>query len=239
MSSRPSDDEDRSLLAGEYVLGLPPADEAAAVEAQLAQDEALAAAVGRWTRHLFGLTQLPAPRRPDAALWSRIERSLDAASATAARGRGTWLGSLAFWRLTSAGALLAALLLALRLLLPIALPDAGLPLSVAVLNNPDGKPGWIVQAYRDRSLRVRPLAETVTPLEDGRALQFWTKRNNEEGPVSLGLIALEGADHVSLRTLPLPVDGQLFEITLEPAGGSTVGHPTGPVLFKGYAARMS
>jgi anti-sigma-K factor RskA len=33
------------------------------------------------------------------------------------------------------------------------------------------------------------------------------------------------------------VQNQLFEITLEPEGGSPNGRPTGPILFKGNAAR--
>jgi anti-sigma-K factor RskA len=40
-----------------------------------------------------------------------------------------------------------------------------------------------------------------------------------------------------LESLPETVQNQLFEITLEPEGGSPVGRPTGPILFKGNAAR--
>ena len=36
-----------------------------------------------------------------------------------------------------------------------------------------------------------------------------------------------------LKDLPPPGPDQLFEITLEPAGGSPTGRPTGPILFKG------
>ena len=101
-----------------------------------------------------------------------------------------------------------------------------------------GKPGWIVQAYADGTVGLHPLAGVNTEVAAGSTLQFWTKRNNVEGPVSLGLMTPAGATHVSLGKLPLPVDGQIFELTLEPAGGSTVGHPTGPVLFKGLSATL-
>ncbi|WP_246702710.1 anti-sigma factor [Starkeya sp. ORNL1] len=53
------------------------------------------------------------------------------------------------------------------------------------------------------------------------------------GPVSIGLFD-------ALRSLDLKIEGllvtsqdQLFEVTLEPAGGS----PTGPILMKGNASR--
>ena len=35
--------------------------------------------------------------------------------------------------------------------------------------------------------------------------------------------------------LPQPAAGQLYEITLEPAGGSPTGLPTGPVVGVGNA----
>jgi anti-sigma-K factor RskA len=41
---------------------------------------------------------------------------------------------------------------------------------------------------------------------------------------------------LNLSDLPSPATNQFFEITLEPAGGSPTGRPTGPILFKGNAA---
>jgi anti-sigma-K factor RskA len=35
--------------------------------------------------------------------------------------------------------------------------------------------------------------------------------------------------------LPMPIESQLYEITLEPATGSPTGRPTGPILYKGLA----
>jgi anti-sigma-K factor RskA len=40
---------------------------------------------------------------------------------------------------------------------------------------------------------------------------------------------------VALDRLPALQDNQLFEITLEPAAGSPIGRPTGPVLYIGRA----
>jgi anti-sigma-K factor RskA len=66
-------------------------------------------------------------------------------------------------------------------------------------------------------------------------MQVWTLPSREMGPMSLGL--LEDAHSATLRgpALPRPQDAQLYEITLEQAGGSPTGRPTGPILAKGFA----
>lgn len=92
---------------------------------------------------------------------------------------------------------------------------------------------WVVEQLSDGSLLIRP----VRPLgaSAGRVLQVWTKAPDAERPTSLGLARADG----SLRVLPEQarqagaVEGQLFELTEEPAGGSPTGLPTGPVLAIG------
>ena len=55
--------------------------------------------------------------------------------------------------------------------------------------------------------------------------------------MSVGLLeAMRNLD-LSVRGLPTASVDQLFEITLEPAGGSPTGRPTGPILMKGNASR--
>ena len=60
--------------------------------------------------------------------------------------------------------------------------------------------------------------------------------SRERGPVSVGLMDQARTLQLSLKDLPPPGPDQLFEITLEPAGGSPTGRPTGPVLMKGTAS---
>ncbi len=55
------------------------------------------------------------------------------------------------------------------------------------------------------------------------------------GPVSLGLVDGASSTRLDAPNLPRPKDAQLYEITLEPAGGSPTGRPTGPILAKGFA----
>lgn len=108
------------------------------------------------------------------------------------------------------------------------------PALIAVLQSPDdaARAGFLIEVAGDGAIRVVPLG--TTPVPSGRALEFWTKADGEPGPTSLGLVA---GDDPTRTTFPagLPGPGQLFEVSLEPATGSPVGRPTGPVLYIGRA----
>jgi len=71
-----------------------------------------------------------------------------------------------------------------------------------------------------------------------RVLQFWTKAPDAAGPSSLGLVSAGRVTSLPLQRLPALKPDQLFEITLEPPGGSTIGRPTGPVLYIGRAVPL-
>jgi anti-sigma-K factor RskA len=51
----------------------------------------------------------------------------------------------------------------------------------------------------------------------------------------MGLLETVRATLLEGPTLPAPRANQLYEITLEPAGGSPTGRPTGPIIGKGFA----
>ena len=72
--------EDLHVLAGEYVLGTLAVAERQAVQQRLPGDRALQQAVAEWEARLLPLTQLAEPIAPPAALWERIDQSLQAAS---------------------------------------------------------------------------------------------------------------------------------------------------------------
>ncbi len=111
--------------------------------------------------------------------------------------------------------------------------------SWSVLVEPqDRTPGWIVQASAtDRQLTLTPLRPVAVPGQ--KALQFWTKGEGWDKPVSLGLVEPGKSVKLPLDKLPPLQANQLFEITLEPENGSPTGRPTGPILFIGKAAKMT
>ena len=75
---------------------------------------------------------------------------------------------------------------------------------------------------------------TASP-DSGRSYELWSISNNNPKPVSLGLV---GASEFTTRPLPQgfntsAMPAASYAISLEPAGGSPSGVPTGPILFKG------
>lgn len=223
--------EDLDALAGEYVLGTLALPARLEVQQRLPRDLALQAAVAAWERRLQPLTALAHPVQPSALLWKRIERSLNPAHPQ----RQRWWNSLAVWRGLAGAGLAASVVMAALLLTRVMSVPA--PQYLVVLVAPQDKaPGWVVQASNSRQVQLIPLAVAEIPAD--KALEFWTKADGWQGPVSLGLVKPGQTLEVPLDKLPPLQDNQLFELTLENRGGSTVGKPTGPVQFIGRAVRV-
>lgn len=231
--------EDLHLLAGEYVLGTLDAVQRQSVQARLPREPALAAAVREWEARLLPLAVLAEPVPPQSALWQRIAGSVDALTrrATAARP-GFWhqlWHSLMFWR-GLAGAGVAAVLVMGSALMLRSMPPIT-PQYIVVLAAPQNQaPGWMVQARTDREVNLIPLAAFTVPPD--KALEFWTKADDWQGPVSLGLVKPGEPVRIPLDRLPPLEANQLFELTLEPSTGSPTGKPTGPIQFIGRAVKV-
>ncbi|MBB6560694.1 anti-sigma-K factor RskA [Acidovorax soli] len=237
--------DDLQVLAGEYVLGTLPAAERLAVSQRLATEPALQQAVNDWEERLLPLTQLAEPVPLPAPLASRIEASLQglrqqpqtAPAVVPARSssRGWW-NHLGLWRaLAGSGFAMAAVLAAV--LVTRTAPVAAPPKFMVVLVAPQDKaPGWVVQASSPREISLIPLGVAEVPAD--KALEFWTKADDWNGPVSLGLVKPGQPLQVQLDKLPPLQPNQLFELTLEPPTGSPIGKPTGPIQFIGRAVKV-
>jgi anti-sigma-K factor RskA len=230
------DAEERDAVAAEYVLGTLAAEDQAAVTAALPRDRALQAAVYAWQDRLLALSARAAPVDPGASLWRRIDIALNALAPRAATPTAApWWQRLRLWQGLSAAALAATLLLSVLLLQR---PDAPAGTRyVAMLQSPtDQSTGWVVELQGDR-LRLVPIAPSAAA-PPGRSLQFWTKLEGAAAPTSLGLVQAGQALELPLSRLPGVGPQQLFEITLEPEGGSPVGRPTGPILYVGRSVAL-
>ncbi|OYX12860.1 MAG: hypothetical protein B7Z15_09225 [Rhizobiales bacterium 32-66-8] len=138
--------------------------------------------------------------------------------------------SLGFWRGAGIGGVTAALVLALAVVIG-PLGRGPTATYVAVLMGPQGEPAAVVNAFADGTAELIPLRTIAVP--DGRVLEVWTLWDPARGPVSLGLTSEARRIPLDLKALPRTAPNQLFEITLEPQGGSPTGRPTGPILMKG------
>jgi anti-sigma-K factor RskA len=235
----PHELEPRRALIGEYVLGLLDEPQASEVRDLIENDRETARMALEWERHLLDLTDQLPPQPPSPYLWERIQQTLGWSAdpqATQPQGLARWWQSLGVWRLTSGALALLVLLTWLPGVLKIGAPG---PSYTAVLQQPgeSAQPGWVVTIDGDGALSLKSLVEDQIP--DDRSVQFWTLIDPKDGPRSLGLIEPGQETTLSAEQIGAVQAGQLFELTLEPAGGSPLDRPTGPVLYIGRAVLIA
>lgn len=245
------DPNERTAEAGEYVLGTLNAAERQAFEAAMARDEGLRREAYAWQDRLLGLTRRLQPVAVSPELWARIAARLSGVSqvvATPARSGAAndalW-SSVQFWRWLSGGAVAAAMVMSVLLVRTLVAPPAGVeqaqveaPRYLAVLQSPDNAAtGWIVETVGTDAIRLVQVGEGAT-IPQGKTMQFWTKPEGAAGPTSLGLVKPGQVVTVPKGQLPGLADRTLFELTLEPEGGSPYNKPSGPILFVGKAVRL-
>jgi anti-sigma-K factor RskA len=230
--SRP-DRADR--LAAEYVLGTLRGPARRRFEALLGAHPALREAVAAWRQRLEPLSTSVAEVQPPDAVWTRIETRLfpdtaqDLPRATAPPAL-PWLQRLAFWRGLSGLATAAVLAL---VLVGSRTPPPQAPVVVVLAANPEAaqamNASFVASLSADgRALVLRPLNDlSLTP---GRALELWAVPA-AGAPRSLGLVNASGA--TTLLRNQLLRDTAAFAVSIEPAGGSTTGAPTGPIVSLG------
>ncbi|TBU97693.1 anti-sigma factor [Phytopseudomonas dryadis] len=225
-----TDPAERRALIGEYVLGLLEPDQAREVAELIERDPQAAAMALEWEQHLLELSDRLEPCAPSPGLWPRLQQSLNLQQQSNAWQ--AWWSSLTAWRLTSAA--LAVLLIIALLPLPWS-QDTPATTYTAVLQPPGeaAAPGWVVHIDSDGGLLLEPLRQDQ--VATNRSVQFWTLIDPAEGPRSLGLVEPGKRLALSPRQIGAVQAGQLFELTLEPAGGSPLDRPTGEVLYIGRA----
>ncbi|HEY6432134.1 MAG TPA: anti-sigma factor, partial [Acetobacteraceae bacterium] len=178
-------DEERDLLAGEYVLGTLDAAEARAVADQAQQDVALAAAIAAWQARLAPLAGMAKPVVPPVAVWSRIADStgLKQASQAPTSSRWAFWNDAVLWRWTAGASLAAAVaLLVFALLRPAAAP----PHVAALLPSGQAAAGFLAEETQDGTLRLDAVGPVTVAA--GKDLELWALAPGAARPVSLGVI---------------------------------------------------
>jgi anti-sigma-K factor RskA len=233
------DDDDIDGLAAEYVLGSLDAGERKKIAARRKIDAALEIAINAWEARLEPLSHLLPGIAPPPRLFSDIEKRLfepqELQAALGARVRPRrWLAFAA-----GASALAACLVLAMVWLAPNSSASparlyAELQRSIGAANGTPTVPlGFVVHFdLRASTMLVNPLA---VPPGSRRDYQLWLIPTGSSPPISLGVIQLaESTTSPWLATYP-PNDlvHATLAVSLEPAGGSPNGTPTGPTVFIG------
>ena len=218
-------------LAAEYVTGMLRGPARRRFEKLLPAHPGLRGAVRAWQDRLMPLTAEITPQRPSPAVWQRIEAKIQGAAPLPE----PWWRRLAFWRGFSAIGTAVAVGLALLVVSPGPVqPPIVVVLSAAA--PPPGSPaGTVAPASFIASISPDGRAMVTKPLvnvsmEAGRALELWSLPP-QGAPRSLGLIAPDKATVVQRGKVLEGTTG--FAVSLEPAGGSPTGAPTGPILYVG------
>lgn len=223
-------------LAAEYVLGTLRGAARRRFDTLLPAHPALRLAVARWQDALVPLAASIKPVQPSPRVWKGIEARLFAErhATAAAAGPLPWWQRVLPWRAATGLASAAALVLGVALTVP---PPAQPPVVIVMSPNEAAAAGpallakakFVASVSADgRGLVLKPL--DALPLDAGRALELWAVPP-QGAPRSLGLVASDQSSRV-IR-VDLLKDTAAFAVSVEPAGGSPTGAPTGPIISVG------
>ena len=223
------------LIAAEFVLGVTPADRRQAVRARIDSERGFAQLVDKWAMHFSPLASGYSVVEPPASVKAAIDRRLfpepappaDAEPAPRPRPRRRKLWGIA--------AALAVLAIALPLTIGRIHMRAGTPPDISLVASLAGQGGEVryiavFDAPRGEARLSRLSGERV----EGHDFQLWVIQD-AKAPVSVGLLPAGDTAHVAISPDIEKefIAGASLAISLEPAGGSPSGQPTGPIIAKG------
>jgi anti-sigma-K factor RskA len=216
-------------LAAEYVAGTLRGGARRRFEGLLPAHALLREATRAWQDRLMPLTAAIAPVQPSGQVWRRVSERIGDGRGDAKAGRGAW-HRLAFWRGLTAVASVAAIGLAVLLAGPHAVPPPVVVVLAATNAAGAAQPNAIVASISGdgASLVARPIVPVSVQAD--RSLELWAVPT-QGAPRSLGVLP-GGGGTVALRGKVL-AGADTLAVTLEPAGGSPTGKPTGPIVYAG------
>ena len=207
-------------IAGAYVLGTLRGPARARFERLCQQGTAATAALHRWEDRLMPLLPVLAPVTPSRQVWARISQRIQSRSSPLKRGMAPWR-----WALAGTLALSLVVGISIRLFNPPLL-------AVAAIGQDVARPLWKV------SRTPNSAALTIEAPHEVRsnpqlAYELWALPRDGKPAVSLGLMPRNGKVERALTAVQRNglLGSNRIAVSLEPAGGSPTGQPTGPVLF--------
>jgi len=209
-------------LAAEHVLGTLRGPARRRFERLCAESAAARGALHRWEDDWSVLSHSLRPIQPSERVWANVSRRLFGARSAAPR--------VSRWRTWQLAA--AASLIAVALIVALIVHQQQPPLqTLAVLGTDSAHPLWRIERRTQlAALTIR----VVGPVQrlPGKAYELWALPRGG-APVSLGLLPAGGTYERTLnsaqRAALLAADK--VAVSVEPAGGSPTGGPTGPVVI--------
>lgn len=219
--------EGDEIVAAEYVLGVLSADERAEAARRAETEQAFNRLVDWWEARLGPLASAYPAVEPPAAVREALQRRLFERGGV--KARPGFAAGLAFWRGLALAALAAfAIAVAIPLLNP---PSAPAPLVAAL--GAKGSDVHYVAVYDPRRGDVG-LSHVSGERGAQKDFELWMIEG-KDAPKSLGVVPVGSSVRVAVPPAMRAriSQGIVFAISLEPAGGSPTGAPTGPVVAAG------
>lgn len=233
MSLSPEDDS----LAAEFALGTLDPSERATLAARRLREPELDAAIRSWEARLAPLAEAIPPLPPPSDLLPDIFARIDGKAAGATIIAGPDIldlrSRIARWRAAALGAASLAAMLAIGIGVRESTRETPPHQFVAVLQKSPDAPAFAVSVNIDtREFTVRPVSATAPA---GKSYELWIIAAKLGAPRSLGVI--DSADLTHSKKLsaydPAVVTDATYAVTVEPAGGSPDGKPSGAPVFVG------
>lgn len=218
----------RNALAAEYVLGTLRGKARLRYQKLMMQYQLIAETTALWEQYLGGLNQRVPPVKPPARVWDAICARIDPDSVSVSTPTETD-NIVDFerkrrkqWRLFSGVAAAAALMMAV-LLVTVSEPVVAPVERVAIFNDTNNQPLWIIEISGD-SLNVR-VTDALAAVS-GKDYQLWMAPASGGAPISLGLLPKNGDITRIPPSMLLDRNVTVLAVSLEPLGGSPNGSPT-------------
>lgn len=220
----------QNKLAAEYVLGTLHGRARKRFERLALNDAELRKCIRYWEHQLIELHDSVEPVIPPRQVWNKILMRI---APREARKPSMWERA-GFWQTTSFAmiALIAVTLLNAEKILKQ--PDVPIAQYVTVLATEASQAAWIVRIYPSaQRVTVQALKSTQPGLH--KAFELWMLPDGGASPKSVGLLPASGEKDLELNSplLEVLLNSKALAVSLEPAGGSPTGLPTGPVLYTG------
>jgi len=214
-------------LCGEYLLGTLRGAARRRFERALATEPVVASRLASW-RNLMVPQPAEAQRmQPDARLWQRISRDL-----ALHQYRTPWHARLGLWR---GWALATTVALAVWVGATVIQVEPPL-VEVATLSSGEGAAGVSVAMSPDHQW-MRLSAARPVQASAGKSFEVWLLPQDGAAPLSMAVLAsLDGRVAVPEALRDRIRRGDRLAVSVEPAGGSPTGAPTGAVILVGTIA---
>lgn len=223
--------EERSWLAADYAMGL--AEGQALVDARrlIADDPRFRAEVAQWSGRLAPLLDQVEPVEPPEGLFSAIDKRIP-------RGANVvdFPNRVRAWKFATAAVSAIAASLAMFILV---VPQTRQTQAPATESSPtpmvariEGGGNHVVASW-DGSRQLVVVPAVVDAVAAAKSHELWIIPDGDR-PQSLGLMRTGPTVlPVTPRLAAILKRGASFAISVEPAGGSPTGQPTGPVIASG------